>query len=375
MKTLYLDCGMGAAGDMLTAALLELVPDKESGLRKLNSIGIPHVTYSIEASKKCEITGTHVTVKVDDICEGEDHDHHHMHLPDVMDIISGLNVSDTVKQNASGVYDLIAAAESTVHGEPVDHIHFHEVGSLDAIADVTAVCMLIEELGIEHITASPINVGSGTVTCAHGTLPVPAPATAELLKGCPSYGSAINGELCTPTGAALIRRFADDWGPMPVMTVEKIGYGMGKKDFPIANCVRAFLGEADDPTDRMTELVCNVDDMTGEEIGFATEQLLKGPAVEVYVAPVFMKKNRPGYELHVLCAGKDKESVVASVFRYTTTIGIREQSVCRYTMERRTVERKTPLGIVREKISEGYGVTRSKFEYDDISEIAIKEEK
>ena len=264
MKLLYLDLGMGAAGDMLTAALLELLPDREAFLAELNAIGLPEVSVTAEPSTKCGILGTHVSVKVHGVEEGEhehshdhdhdhdqdhdhdhDHDHHHTGLPDVERIISGLRVSETVKRNALAVYGLIAEAESRAHGRPVPEIHFHEVGDMDAIADVTAVCMLMERLAPERVMATPVHVGSGHVRCAHGIMPVPAPATAYILQGVPTYGGRVKGELCTPTGAALLKYFVDAFGDQPVLRVSAIGYGMGKKDFKAANCVRAMLGEAE----------------------------------------------------------------------------------------------------------------------------------
>ena len=232
MKTLYLDCGMGAAGDMLTAALSELFPDPDAVIGELNAIGIPHVVFERSTVQKCGVTGTHVSVRVDGEEEHEhehDHGHHHAHhsLADVEAVIRSLHVSEQVQNNALAVYRLIADAESRVHGCPVADVHFHEVGTFDAIADVTAVCLLMERLAPEQIAASPVHVGSGTVRCTHGVLPVPAPATALLLAGIPCYGGEISGELCTPTGAALLRFFVRSFGPMPVMRVNRIGYGMG----------------------------------------------------------------------------------------------------------------------------------------------------
>ena len=381
MRTLYIDCGMGAAGDMLTAALLELTDDRDAFLAKLNAVGIPDVQITASPSVKCGVVGTHVTVRVHGAEETEamhthhdhdhDHDHAHTSLHDVAHIVSHLAVSDAVRQHITAVYTCIAEAESRVHGVPVTDIHFHEVGTMDAIADVTAVCLLMEELRVGQVIVSPVHVGAGQVRCAHGLLPVPAPATAEILKGCPIYGGQIQGELCTPTGGALLRHFADRFGEMPCMRTEKIGYGMGTKDFPAANCVRVLLGETDDSTtDAVTVLTCTLDDMTGEEIGFAVGQLASFGALDVYTAPVMMKKNRPGTELHVLCRPERKEEFAALLFRCTTTLGVRVQDVPRFTLERTIATRETPFGTVREKSAAGFGVTRSKTEYDDAARIA-----
>ncbi len=373
MKTLYLDLGMGAAGDMLTAALLELLPEPDRFVEKLNAVGIPGVRFEREPAVKCGITGTHVRVTVNGEEEGEaPHDHHHHSgMDEIEHIVRGhLDLSDKVKEQVLATYQQIAAAESRVHGVPVTDVHFHEVGAMDAIADVTAVCLLLDELAPDRIVASPVHVGAGHVRCAHGILPVPAPATAELLKGIPIYGGAIDGELCTPTGAALVRQFVTAFGEMPVMTVERVGYGMGKKDFERANCVRAILGESADRTDEVVELSFNVDDMTAEEIGFATEMLFASGANEVFTVPVGMKKNRPGTLICVLCEPGRKDEIVRTVFKHTTTIGVRESAVKRTVLDRAVTTVESPYGAVSKKTSQGCGVTRSKYEYDDLARVA-----
>ena len=245
---------------------------------------------------------------------------------------------------------------------------------MDAIADITAVCYLLDKLHADKIYASAVHVGSGQVKCAHGILPVPAPATAYILRGVPTYGGEIRGELCTPTGAALLKHFVSEFGKMPVMVTDAIGYGMGKKDFPAANCVRAMLGHTDDQTDTVAELSCNLDDMTPEEIGFAMDRLLEAGALDVFTTPIGMKKNRPGTMLTVLCKPEKKDVLVRQLFRHTTTLGIRENQLHRYTLTRRTETLDTPYGPVRQKISSGYGVERSKPEYDDLTKIAREQE-
>ena len=375
MKTLYIECAMGAAGDMLAAALLELLPDRAAFLEKMNGLGIPGVTVSAEKGVKCGVSGTHFSVRVAGVEEDENlHSHHHDHVHGSMEgieeIVNRLPIPSMVKLDVLAVYNLIAEAESRVHGVPVQQIHFHEVGTMDAVADITAVCLLMREIRPDQVIVSPVSVGSGTVRCAHGILPVPAPATALLLEGMPIQSGNVQGELCTPTGAALLKYFADDFGSLPVMRVQKTGYGMGKKDFPQANCLRVMLGEASDQTDAIAELKCNIDDMTGEEIGFAMEQLLNGGALDVFTTPIGMKKNRPGVLLSVLCRAGDRETMARLIFRHTTTLGIRESLQNRYTLERRTQTLSTPCGAVRQKISSGYGVQRQKAEYEDIAAIA-----
>lgn len=369
MRTLYLDCGMGAAGDMLTAALLELMPNQDAFVEELNGLGIPGIRFTAEKCEKCGIFGTHMKVTVLGE-EEDDHHHHHGHLADIRGIVSGLPLPTMVKLDILAVYEEIAQAESHVHGVPVEHIHFHEVGTMDAIADVTAVCLLLHRLAPDKIIASPVHVGSGQVRCAHGILPVPAPATAYLLRGIPIYGGSIDGELCTPTGAALLKHFATEFGQMPVMKVQAIGYGMGKKDFPRANCVRALLGETEAPIDAIVELRCNVDDMTGEAIGFALEQLLGSGALDAFTVPVGMKKSRPGVLITVLCREEKKEAMVHLLLKHTTTLGVREFSCRRYALSRTMEVVNTPFGPVRKKVSSGYGVRREKLEYDDLAKIA-----
>ena len=362
MKTLYIECNMGAAGDMLMSALLELHPNAEEFLNRLNKLGIPNVTVSKTASVKCGITGTHIDVNVNGEHEDEhmhdhhdhhhDHHHHHHHtgMHEIEHIIEHFDIPEKVRTDILAVYHLIAEAESHAHGCEIEQIHFHEVGQMDAVADITGVCMLINELGVDKIIASPIHVGCGQVQCAHGILPVPAPATAYILKDIPIYGGNVQGELCTPTGAALLAHFADEFGNMPVMRVSKIGYGMGAKDFETANC--------------------NIDDMTAEEIGYATEQLLKLGAVDVFTVPIGMKKNRPGTLLSCICKTSDKETMVNAIFRYTSTIGIRQNICERYILDRTENTVKTKYGDVRVKQSEGYGVKRVKAEYDNVARIA-----
>lgn len=241
---------------------------------------------------------------------------------------------------------------------------------MDAVADVTAVCLLMEKIAPDRVVASPVHVGSGQVRCAHGILPVPAPATTYILQGVPIYGGEIWGELCTPTGAALLKHFVTEFGSMPVMKTTAVGYGMGKKDFPAANCVRALLGETENAGDLVTELNCNVDDMTGEAVGFAMEELFAAGALEVYTVPVGMKKSRPGMLLSVICRPEDKETMVRMMFKHTTTIGIRENVYKRYKLERFVETVHTPYGAVRKKISTGYGVARQKYEYEDLARAA-----
>lgn len=385
MKTLYLDCGMGAAGDMLAAALLELLPDPGAFVAELNALGFPGVHIRTEPAVKCGITGTHfaVTVHGQEEGHGQHHHHHHEHehkhahvhhhsgLHEIEHIVQGhLALPERVKRDVLAVYRQLAEAESHAHGVPVSDIHFHEVGTMDAIADITAVCLLMDRLAPGEVIASPVHTGSGQVRCAHGILPVPAPATAYLLRDVPIYGGTVQGELCTPTGAALLKHFVTRFGDMPVMRVSAIGYGCGKKDFEAANCVRALLGETENAAGSVLNLSCNLDDMTAEAVSFAMERLFDAGALEVYTLSAGMKKSRSGLLLRVICRPQDRETIVQTIFRHTSTIGIRESVNRRYVLEREIQTVDTAYGPVRKKISQGFGVTRTKYEYEDLARIA-----
>ena len=428
MKLLYLDCGMGAAGDMLGAALAELLPDdaRDAFTSELNAAGIPGVHVSLDPSVKCGITGTHLTVTVNGTEEKEgghshshehshhdhqhdhahdhshSHDHHHDHshrsLHDIHHIIDDLKLPEAVRTDILAVYRLIAEAESKAHDKPVSEIHFHEVGTMDAIADIASVCLLLHKLAPDQIIASPIHVGSGQVKCAHGILPVPAPATAYILKDIPIYSGSIQGELCTPTGAALLKHFVTRFDQMPLMTPASTGYGMGTKDFPAANCVRAILGEsfAENQPETICELSCNVDDMTGEDIAFAIETFLQNGALDAFTVPCTMKKGRPGVLVTVLCKDPDQKQMTRLILQHTTTLGVRSAIKKRWVLSRtesetvipddmlanvtapnmpagsKTQELKTTGNdcTIRSKTSTGFGITRNKYEHDDLEKIA-----
>ncbi len=388
MKTLYFDCSMGAAGDMLAAALLELLPEPDVFVAELNSLGIPKAAISRSQSVKCGITGTHFSVKISGVDEDdyshlhhknennnhvEHHGHHHSRMNDIEQIISVLPVSEQVKENVIGVYRLIAEAESCVHGSTVSEVHFHEVGALDAVADIVSVCLLMEKLAPDRVVVSPICIGSGQVECCHGILPVPAPATALILRGMPTFGGTVVGEMCTPTGAALLKHFATSFGTMPGMCFGAIGYGMGKREYGIANCVRAFLGESKGVNDVVVELKCNLDDMTPEAVGFAQEFLFEKGALDVYTVPIGMKKSRPGTQLCCMCREKDKEKMVSMIFKHTTTLGIRISRDERCTMERETSVLQTVYGSVRIKKAVYGDVEKLKPEYEDLVRITREE--
>lgn len=372
MKTLYIDCAMGCAGDMLTAALLELHPDRDGFIARMNDALGGKAVLSAKPDRKCGVMGTHVTVLINGDEEGEPerHHHHHTSVAEITEFIDTVPLADVVKDNAKAVYTHIAEAESRVHGHPIENIHFHEVGSLDALADVLSVCELMHELAPDKVLASPVNVGSGFVKCAHGVLPVPAPATELILRGVPIYSGQIKSELCTPTGAALLKHFADAFVPMPVLRVERAGCGTGKKNFETANVVRVLLGETDEQKERIIELVCNLDDMTPEELGFTMEELFKLGALDVYFTNIGMKKSRPGVMLTCMCRSDKRDEMLRCIFKHTTTLGVREYVCNRYNLTRSIDTVQTEYGAVRIKKAEGYGVKRSKAEYDDLAKLA-----
>ena len=424
MKILYIECSMGAAGDMLMGALYELLEDKQGFLDTMNGLGLPGVHLEAQKAATCGIAGTHMAVTVHGEEESEPgrghhhgheqehdhvhaHDHHHEHghahehthnhthehahghehahehahehthhhhhaTPGhIAEIIDGLSLPETVKTHARAVYDAIAQAEARAHGCPVGDVHYHEVGALDAVADVTGVCYALNLLAPEQVVVSPIHVGSGTVRCAHGVMPVPAPATANLLEGVPVYGGAVRGELCTPTGAALLTHFADCFGPMPVMRTQGVGIGIGTKAFEQANCVRAFLGETEERGNgEITELVCNIDDMTPEALAFACARLLELGALDVYTTPGTMKKGRPGHVLTVLCGPEREADMARHILAETTTNGLRVRRCGKYYLEPSFDRVQTPWGEVRVKRAEGFGVSHVKPEYADVAAIA-----
>ena len=403
MKTLYIECAMGAAGDMLTAALLDLLSpeEKQAFLEQMNQL-LPGVQMQVHPAQKCGVQGLHVHVLVngeeehshthehehpyDHVHEhGHDHPHEHEHdhghhhhatMAWVEHTIQETGLPPEVKEQALEVYRTIAQAESAAHGCPVDQVHFHEVGALDAVADVTAVCLLLHILAPEKIVASPVHLGSGQVRCTHGILPVPAPATAYILQGVPAYTGTIRGELCTPTGAALLKTFAQSFGSMPVMVTEKVGIGVGSKDFEAANVLRVFWGadaeQEQTKKDQIVELRCNLDDMTGEAMGYVCELLLEEGALDVYTAPIQMKKSRPAVLLCCLCRPSEQDKLTQLMLRHTTTWGVRASVMDRSVLTTRIVPVKTKYGMIRIKQGTGYGVKKCKVEYGDMAAAAAR---
>ena len=404
MRILYLDCGMGAAGDMLAGALVSLLSkeEQESFIKMINNIGVDGVKVSLSDDAKCGIVGKHFKVEIDGVEEHShdvhEHEHHHEHEQEHghhHEHGDGHNDNDNHGHHHHGtgpfpkeletvaekldcpndiqkVYELLAEAEAKVHGKDVSEIHFHEVGMKDALIDIASVVYLMNKLKVDKVVVSPVNVGFGKVKCAHGILPVPAPATAELVKGIPTYAGRFEGELLTPTGAALLKYYADEFSYQPLMNVIKCGYGTGNKNFESANVVKAVLGEVTDEliSENIIELNCNVDDMSAEDMAYATKALIENGAKDAFVTPVIMKKGRSGMLLTVLCSAIDKERFVSLIFKHTSTIGIRVKETERIILNRHEETVHTKLGDVRVKYSEGYGVKREKPEFEDLRKLA-----
>ena len=383
---------MGAAGDMLAGALVSLLSkeEQESFIKMINNIGVDGVKVSLSDDAKCGITGKHFKVEIDGVEEHShdvhEHEHHHEHeqehghhhehhhhgkgpFPKELEAVAEkLNCPNDIQK----VYELLAEAEAKVHGKDVSEIHFHEVGMKDALIDIASVVYLMNKLKVDKVVVSPVNVGFGKVKCAHGILPVPAPATAELVKGIPTYAGRFEGELLTPTGAALLKYYADEFSYQPLMNVIKCGYGTGNKNFESANVVKAVLGEVTDEliSENVIELNCNVDDMSAEDMAYATKALIENGAKDAFVTPVIMKKGRSGMLLTVLCSAIDKERFVSLIFKHTSTIGIRVKETERIILNRHEETVHTKLGDVRVKYSEGYGVKREKPEFEDLRKLA-----
>ena len=406
MKTLYIECNMGAAGDMLTAALVELLPDPDAFIHRMNHIGIPGLCVQRMEKHTNGVRGTHISVTIngeeeisDDVFPDDDHhhgdhdhhhptdhhghhhstdghahhDHHHAGLSEVGAIVENLDLPEAVKRDVMGVYALIAEAEAFAHGTTVEKVHFHEVGMMDAIADISAVCLLMHMIAPERKVVSPLCTGYGEVRCMHGVMPVPAPATAYLLRGMPAYSGSVRGELLTPTGAALIKYFADEFGHMPEMRIVALGCGIGMKEFEKANCVRAMLGETDAQVcDEVMEICCNLDDMNGEAIAYAAESLMQLGALDVYLVPIQMKKGRPATMLACICRTEDTDRLAEAMLKHTSTLGVRMQKMQRKVLSRMQKTVDTVYGPVEVKMGEGFGVHKMKAEYESAAKVARK---
>jgi uncharacterized protein (TIGR00299 family) protein len=349
MKTLYFDCFAGASGDMILGALVGVGVDPRALREQLSLLDVSGYEIEFATVNRSGLSATHARVHTA-------HEHAHRHLGDILKIIYASRLDEKVKERAARIFSRLAEAEARVHNEPIEKIHFHEVGALDAIVDVVGACIGFELLGVERFLASPLHVGSGTVKMAHGVFPVPPPAVAELLAGVPIYSTAISGELVTPTGAAIIKMVCEGYGPLPQMRVERTGYGAGTReyaDFP--NALRLMLGDDESQagltSERLLVIETTIDDMSPQLFGYVMEQAFSGGALDCYLTPVQMKKNRPGVLLTILCRPPEREALTELLFQETTTLGVRCYEVERRALERETVRAETPYGPIDVKVA------------------------
>ncbi len=370
MKTCYLDCFSGIAGDMLLGALVDAGLEFETLRGEVRKLGIDGLSLRAEPVKRAGISATKVHVVAAS-------DHSHRSLSTIERIIGDSGLDDDVKGSSLRTFRRLGEVEALAHAVPIERVHFHEVGALDSIADIVGGCAALKALGIGQVVCSPINLGSGTVTAAHGTLPVPAPATARLVEGVPVYSEGPSMELTTPTGAALAVTLSTGFGPPPAMRIAASGYGAGSRDFPgRANVLRVLIGEAEDadtPSEQVWLLEASIDDMTPEMAGYAMERLLEAGALDVTLTPTFMKKNRPGFTMAVLAAPEDREPLGTLMLTETSTLGLRETPARRRTLPRfhRTVE--TTYGAIRIKVADEGGAGRSFApEYEDCRSRAME---
>jgi pyridinium-3,5-bisthiocarboxylic acid mononucleotide nickel chelatase len=348
MKTLYFDCFAGASGDMILGAAVAAGVDPDFLREQLSLLPVSGFNLSFETVNRSGLSATYARVETA-------HERKHRHLSDIKQIIEGSELSDAVKQRAVQIFTRLAEAEARVHNEPVDRVHFHEVGALDAIVDVVGAAICFDALKIERFVSSPLHVGSGMVKMAHGQFPIPPPAVTELLKGVPFYSTEIKGELLTPTGAAIITTVCSEYGPIPEMKTDATGYGAGTREYPdFPNVLRVLLGETvnGEATDeRLWMLETNLDDASPQIIGHVMDRVLELGALDCFFTPVQMKKNRPGVLLSVLCRKDEKEAVMKLLFTETTTLGVRSYEVSRRALERSVVRVETQYGPIDVKVA------------------------
>ena len=366
MKIAYADCFSGVSGDMFLAALLDAGLPLEVLQQNINKLNLTEkVELKLEETHKGALRAANLEVIVP-------HSHDHRHLSDILEIINSSDLSDKVKQTASNIFTLLAEAESRVHGEPVEHIHFHEVGALDSIVDIVGAAIGLEFLKIDELFASPLPYGSGTINSDHGLLPLPAPATLEVLRliNAPLVPSSADVELVTPTGAAILGSLAKFKRPNLVMT--HIGIGAGKRDLPWPNILRLMIGTIPEPDQsEMVQLETNIDDMNPQFFGYLMDKLFSSGARDVFMIPVHMKKNRPGILLGVIAFRKDEAALAELLLRETTTLGLRVQPISRYEASREFRQLETPFGkvTIKAKILDGK-VIHAAPEYDDCVRLA-----
>ena len=394
MRVLYFDCFAGAAGDMILGALLDAGLPLEELKRALGSLAVEGWDVSAERVIKTGITATRFRVHehahqgsgIGDQGSGHHHSHHphhgHHSLEEIFAAINRSALSETGKGRAIHMFNRLGEAEAAIHGIPIDKIHLHEVGALDSIIDIVGAVFAIEWFKADRIVCSPINVGSGMVRTEHGVFPVPAPATVSLLKNAPVYSSGIQSELLTPTGALVLTEFASAFGPIPPMTIEKVGYGAGDRELKeTPNVVRVLVGEADatktqDPgskTMKVAVLECEIDDMNPQIFGALMEKLYAAGALEVFYSAVQMKKSRPGTLMTIVAKPEQRDAMTDIVFKESTTIGIRHQELSRECLDREMVTVSTALGPVRFKVARRDGrVVNAQPEFEDLAKLSAE---
>lgn len=372
MKLAYFDCFSGISGDMTLGALVDAGCPIEHLLSELRGLQVPGWEVSAGKVWKNGMAATSVTVRAED---GQKH----RSLSAILELLKSSILAGSVRDRARAIFTKLGEAEAQVHDVPLEKIHFHEVGAVDAIVDIVGVCIGFHFLGLEKFACSALNVGGGTVKMAHGILPVPAPATANLLQGKPTYSNGVERELVTPTGAAIVATLCDSFGPQPAMTVRAIGYGAGTADLEgQPNVLRIMIGEEAEETapgfdEEIAVVEANLDDMNPQIYGYFLEKALAAGALDVYTTPVQMKKNRPGTLLTVLCKPQDTQTVMSLIFAETTTFGARTYRAARRTLPRESVSVSTDFGDVRIKISRMNGrILHVAPEYDDCRRLAVE---
>ena len=387
MKVLYFDCSSGISGNMTLGALMELVDDPDYLQKELKKVHVDGYHLHVSKTKKNGITGTYVDVHLEaDHHHHHDHDHDHEHhhdhhhhdhrnLFDVNKIIDEADIDLKAKELAKKIFLKVALAESKVHNETLENVHFHEVGAIDSIVDIIGTAILITKIAPDKIMSSVVNDGHGFIQCAHGMISVPVPATSEIFAASDVMFRQIDidTELVTPTGAAIIAQLAQSFGTMPAMKVNKIGWGCGTKDLKIPNVLKILCGTIEENQDEILVIETNIDDCSGEILGFTMEQLFAQGALDVFFTPIFMKKNRPAYRLSIACHPQQLKAMQDVIFKHTTSIGLRYRREQRTILNRQNTAVMTPFGEVRGKVIDFDGSRYVYPEYEDVKAIAQKQ--